>query len=253
MSDMRIEEMLAVYDEQAAALRRTALGLHEMRLGSLEDKSNPVEIILSDAALLTRYQAAFQQVRHGMRSLVRPPYVVPPGQDVVNQEVAALNAGIHFQAIMGPELLDDHGMLAATMEVIKAGEETRILPTVPIKMMIFDSVGAVIAVPEHGAHVHLFVRESPLLDGMIAIFNALWRVATPLPRSVDPAARGNERVAVDRTVLTLLAAGATDAAIARHLDVSLRTAQRRISDIMSALGVDTRFQAGIQAARRGWL
>ena len=43
------------------------------------------------------------------------------------------------------------------------------------------------------------------------------------------------------------------ASIARQLDISVRTAQRRISDIMSALGVDTRFQAGIQATRRGWL
>jgi DNA-binding NarL/FixJ family response regulator len=60
-------------------------------------------------------------------------------------------------------------------------------------------------------------------------------------------------MAADQSVLTLLAAGATDTAIAHQLGISLRTAQRRISDIMTALGTETRFQAGIQAAKRGWL
>jgi DNA-binding CsgD family transcriptional regulator len=250
--DLRVEEMLAVYDAQAAALRKTALGLYGTRLRSLKQAPNPVEQIVSDSALQSHFQSMYKQVKKRVRALVRPPYLLPIDVEA-ELEGRLLESAVKVQVIMGPDLLDNAELLAATMEAIKAGEETRILPVVPMKMMMIDDECAIIAVPEHGSAVHLFVRRSPLLDGLIAVFDALWNVATPLPQSISPSARGNERVAVDRAVLTLLAAGATDAAIARHLDISVRTAQRRISDIMSALGVGTRFQAGVQAARHGWL
>ena len=47
--------------------------------------------------------------------------------------------------------------------------------------------------------------------------------------------------------------GAKDEQIARTLGLSLRTVRRRVADLMIELGVDTRFQAGVEAARRGWL
>ena len=50
-----------------------------------------------------------------------------------------------------------------------------------------------------------------------------------------------------------LAAGAKDEQIARTLGISLRTVRRRVADLLIELGVDTRFQAGVEAVRRGWL
>lgn len=57
----------------------------------------------------------------------------------------------------------------------------------------------------------------------------------------------------DRRLLTLLSAGLTDHAIARDLGVSERTVRRRITRLQAVLGGRTRFQLGVQAARRGWL
>jgi DNA-binding NarL/FixJ family response regulator len=37
------------------------------------------------------------------------------------------------------------------------------------------------------------------------------------------------------------------------MGLGLRTVRRRISGLMIELGADTRFQAGVEAARRGWL
>lgn len=54
-------------------------------------------------------------------------------------------------------------------------------------------------------------------------------------------------------LLTMLAAGMTDDGIARQLRVSARTVQRRVSELMEDLGARNRFQAGVQAARRGLL
>jgi DNA-binding NarL/FixJ family response regulator len=51
----------------------------------------------------------------------------------------------------------------------------------------------------------------------------------------------------------MLAAGAKDEQIARALGVSLRTVRRRVAALLADLGVRSRFQAGVEAMRRGWV
>ena len=80
----------------------------------------------------------------------------------------------------------------------------------------------------------------------------LWALAIPMPElpfsGEFPALRSP-----DRDILLLLAGGATDDKISRHLRISPRTTQRRVRALMEALGAQTRFQAGVQAARRRWI
>ena len=47
--------------------------------------------------------------------------------------------------------------------------------------------------------------------------------------------------------------GAKDEAIARELGIGVRTLRRRMSHLMGLLDAETRFQAGMQAVRRGWV
>jgi DNA-binding NarL/FixJ family response regulator len=48
-------------------------------------------------------------------------------------------------------------------------------------------------------------------------------------------------------------AGVSDKAVASRLGVSIRTVQRRISELMAVTGAQTRMQLAWQVARRGWL
>jgi DNA-binding NarL/FixJ family response regulator len=57
----------------------------------------------------------------------------------------------------------------------------------------------------------------------------------------------------DRQLVEMLAAGAKDEQIARALGVSLRTVRRRVAALLADLGVRSRFQAGVEAMRRGWV
>jgi hypothetical protein len=50
-----------------------------------------------------------------------------------------------------------------------------------------------------------------------------------------------------------MAAGLTDEAAAKRLGVSLRTVRRQIQALMTRLQATSRFQAGHNAAQRGWL
>lgn len=95
---------------------------------------------------------------------------------------------------------------------------------------------------------------------LTTLFDHAWSTATPfLPgpgsREADRQAPGGrlELVETELRLLALLAAGATDETAARHLGVSLRTARRHMAAIMSRLAATSRFQAGVEAVRRGWL
>lgn len=54
-------------------------------------------------------------------------------------------------------------------------------------------------------------------------------------------------------IVRLLSEGHTDDVIARHLGLSKRTYRRRFDKLMGELGATSRFQAGVLAARRGWI
>ncbi|MEU8383793.1 LuxR C-terminal-related transcriptional regulator [Streptosporangium sp. NPDC048865] len=51
----------------------------------------------------------------------------------------------------------------------------------------------------------------------------------------------------------LAAQGVPDEMIARQLGLSVRTVRARFADAMAELGAQSRFQAGVEASRRGLL
>ena len=98
------------------------------------------------------------------------------------------------------------------------------------------------------------MRESGLLDGLSALFEAEWSRGTEIAVSagaiseLTPGAIDD----VDAQILSLLLAGLNDQAVAFHLGTSLRTVQRRVRHLMDLARVETRMQLGWQAARLGW-
>lgn len=54
-------------------------------------------------------------------------------------------------------------------------------------------------------------------------------------------------------ILEELLSGDTDVTVSRRLNVSPRTYSRRVADVLDYLGVNTRFQAGMEVALRGWV
>jgi len=65
--------------------------------------------------------------------------------------------------------------------------------------------------------------------------------------------RYTEGVTDQRLLLGQLAGGAKDEQIARALGLSVRTVRRRVAELLEELGADSRFQAGVEAVRRGWI
>jgi hypothetical protein len=130
------------------------------------------------------------------------------------------------------------------------GEQIRVVPEVSTRMAIVGSSRALIPDPLGvGNERRIVVRQQSIVELFTAYFDQLWDRATAVP-TLD---RGQARPDLRRLLLAQLADGAKDEQIARTLDISLRTVRRRIAGLMVELGVDTRFQAGVEAVRRGWL
>jgi DNA-binding CsgD family transcriptional regulator len=127
------------------------------------------------------------------------------------------------------------------------GQQQRLMEEVPHEFTVFGDE-LVLAGAEWGAHTDdLVVIRSPLLVRMFtAMFDQAWRSALPMPESAA-------QLDTDERLLTLLASGLKDEAIARYLGVSLRTVRRRVAVLMELLGAQTRFQLGSAAERRGLL
>jgi len=90
------------------------------------------------------------------------------------------------------------------------------------------------------------VRQHSIVQALTLLFEWMWDDALPFDL-------GLRRDAARRLLLQQLASGAQDEQIARRLGLGLRTVRRRVAELMSELGADSRFQAGVEAARRGWL
>jgi DNA-binding NarL/FixJ family response regulator len=97
----------------------------------------------------------------------------------------------------------------------------------------------------------LYVTGAGLVASMLALFDQVWQIATPLGAAHDPDRDGLS--AQERALLKLLAEGRTDEAAATRLGVSARTARRMMADLMERLHACSRFEAGMKAAQRGWL
>jgi len=187
----------------------------------------------------------------------RPPYISPEGpsdQCMNSTEIEALARGVSYRVIYhGPSLSE--GGPNSLRRYADAGEQARVLPDVPVKMLIVDRETAVLPLGFNQHSDALLVRGSALLSVVIECFESLWARGVPVlgrPASAGPdESRAIGLSAMEHSILQLMAAGVKDETIARTVGVSIRTLGRYIDKIMHDLGATTRFQAGLQVARLG--
>lgn len=263
-------DALAARRQEEIAHSRAAAALLATEIG---DRTGPhaeelVEVVIGQAAVARRYLQIARNATEELLVLVHPPYAVDIDDDLKDQE-RALRYRTRIRGIYGPRAFEEPGMFEHTRQAIADGEEAR-LGHVPMKLAVADGRTAILPLgseEDRAVESALVVHPSALLDALIGLFEVLWRAATPLrptvPRSPGPVPGEPSSAGIlpsltsvaplerfDADVLALLAAGLKDDAIARQLDVSLRTVQRRVRALCDHLGAGTRFQAGLFAARQ---
>ncbi|AFT98777.1 LuxR C-terminal-related transcriptional regulator [Nocardia brasiliensis] len=202
--------------------------------------------------------ADFEEMQTSARTCVkvveRGPYLsdLDRERQLFQLKRSRLGEGIRYQTLYQDTIYQDPERLRHALSTNASGAQARTLPEPPFKLIISDDERAslVLHVDERRPDpMGLRITGSPALDLLIKTFDVLWSLAAPI--SVNPTAEAlDER---DRAILTLMGLGATDDTIARRLGMSRRTVVRRTARLLERLGASTRFQAGVQATRRGWL
>jgi len=225
---------------------------------SANHPADHIEVIKGAPKIWRTFVRVQRCAQHEVRAFDKPPYFVAAGEHGDEgpnlEERRFLEAGtIGYRVVYDQESVAIPGRLENIWEGIRRGERAKVGTSLPAKLVMSDDTLAIVssAADYHNGVAYL-IHPSSLLDMTSALFEAVWARAVPLNRSGSTGTQASMSPR-DRQLLGLLASGATDAVIARTFGWSIRTVQRHIHELMQQVGARTRFQIGMEAARRGWL
>ncbi|MFD8009710.1 LuxR C-terminal-related transcriptional regulator [Streptomyces sp. NPDC058955] len=162
----------------------------------------------------------------------------------------------------------DPAYAADTRRLAASGARIRVLPRLSVWMAVADRDLAVVpSDPEREAAPATLLRGPALVGAYQALFDQVWsrREGPFAPPSADqggPQGAGPDGEGLvgfegldvrEREALLLLAQGLTDEGISRRTGLSVRTIRRTVAGVMTRMGAQSRFQAGVEAARRQWV
>jgi len=174
----------------------------------------------------------------------------------VKAKVDLLRSGVRGRVVHDRESLEAPGMLNLIRKVAFA-EDARTVPVLPLPLAIVDRRAAYLPLTQDRDQDSeiLVVYESPFLDLLIMMFEAVWHQAAPFDVASNKSEHsGDSELSDDElTLLTLLGAGMKENSIASQFGINPRTVERRLSSITARLGTATRFQTAVEACRKGWI
>ncbi|MFC4008863.1 hypothetical protein ACFOY2_16650 [Nonomuraea purpurea] len=243
--DVALDVLLLAAERELIKARERARELEEAFQERARERTPPVvvEVVTGQRAVEQRHAQIQRAARRQLRSLSKRPYFDRLGSVAAQREL--LERGISSRMIYEQDFVASTGALRLIDEMIEAGQQARVLPSLPMKLYIVDDKLALLLLSHEPADAvaALVIHPSGLLEALIRLFEGFWQRALPLglTSARDPARD-------DARLIALLLSGLTDEAIARQLGVGHRTAERRIAELMGRLGARTRFQAGLLAA-----
>lgn len=186
---------------------------------------------------------------------------VSPGGALSPEAVAAslpldrelAERGVDCRMVVGAGSLGVAHWDAYLREVADLGHHVRVSGTASYRAIVIDGDCAVIPATDAerpGAYV---LHGRALAAPVVTLFEEVWSRAEPF---ATPEAGSSSPVFTQarlRQVAHLMSLGLKDESVARRLGVSVRTVRRLISATLVELQADGRFQAGVNAVRRGWL
>ena len=244
----RLTDQIRRTREQIDAMRQVFLPLHTARSAGLGGE------VVTSVDMIARVLGDTTDIATSeILSMHTGPVMAP---EVLAQElrrdVRVLERGVAMRRIhLRPMTRIVHSM-THLQELRSAGAEVRIASILPFRFVLVDRVQAMVpALHTNSSDAMMVLRGEAVTALLVRIFEMCWALAAPLESAgaVEEPGLTSQQL----WVLRLMSTGRKDEAIARELGVSVRTLRRVMADLMVQLGVESRFQAGITAARLGLL
>ncbi|MFE7855666.1 LuxR C-terminal-related transcriptional regulator [Streptomyces sp. NPDC057403] len=248
----RLESEIRTQQAELNRIRERFSDLRGHYMDSLSHASADVEVVPRveevRAALNRASTECTEEMLTSQPGGQRDPAVL---QEALGRDTGLLARGVRMRTLYHHTARFNGPSQAYVATVSALGAEYRTAHQLFGRLIVFDR--KIAFVPDQGDSAGaVVVREPSLVHYLCEVFEQTWSLAEPFS---DAAVDGLEVVAkdIDRTIVRLLAAGLKDETIARRTGMSLRTARKHIADIMETLGAESRFQAGVLAARNGLL
>lgn len=218
------------------------------------DPGQRVEHVIGADAIQSRFEQLAYSTTQSVDSLL-------PATGLSEQMLAdawpldadLLRRGVRVRTMYLEAVRNDQALLTYARNLQAAGAEIRTSPTLPQRLCIADRRVAIVPLKPGVRGYGVAVISAPgVIASLLELFEAVWHHAAPLDvgNPIDTATGLSD---TERSLLTLLAGGATDETASKKLGVSLRTVRRIMADLMQRLEASSRFEAGIKAAKKGWL
>ncbi|WP_231928308.1 helix-turn-helix transcriptional regulator [Micromonospora echinaurantiaca] len=164
----------------------------------------------------------------------------------------ALARGVELRCVYQDAYRNDPDTVAYAKWLSGLGGQIRTVPSVPLKMVVVDRAVALLPISPSDPGVGAVEVTSPsVMLAICALFHQVWAAGEPLQS--PSRTESDTPTPLELDVLRLLADGRTDEAVARKLGLSVRSVRRIVADVTSRLCASSRFQAGVAAARKGWI
>jgi DNA-binding CsgD family transcriptional regulator/predicted transcriptional regulator len=213
-----------------------------------------IEHIVGADAIQSRFEQLAFTVTESADSLL-------PGATVAAEVLEAarpldtevLARGVQMRLLYQEAIRNDAATIGYARDLAALGADVRTAPTLPQRLFLADRRIALVPLdPANPARGAAMVSAPGAIASLIDLFELVWTHAAPLDVG-NPVDVVTGLTDTERDLLTLLAAGVTDESAAKRLGISRRTVSRCMTDLMIRLEASSRFEAGLKAARRGWL
>ncbi|MGA4837513.1 helix-turn-helix transcriptional regulator [Streptomyces sp. G45] len=221
--------------------------------GGTARKADGVEQLTGLDAVQRRLERlALEAEREILTFLPGGPRPAGPLSAARRNDALALQRGVAVRTVGLDGVRDDEETLRHARALVEQGGQFRTAAALPTGLTVVDRRLALVSVdPSDSGKGALFLTVPGVIAALCALFEQVWEAAVPLGGGSDQARYVPSEQ--ERALLALLARGHTDESAAVQLHVSARTARRIMASLIERLGARSRFEAGLRAARLGWV
>lgn len=262
--DQAVEVLIAREEERLLA-RQREVDATRTSIGELVDSFVASRRKVGDDGLVEQldgfrvvrsrlYQLTSAATRHAASMVPGEAFSQRATEASLRLDTSLLQRGISLRTIVSEVSLATPHWDAYLRRTVALGAQVRAHPAPPMLAVVIDNSSAVIPRGLDLTAGAMVVHGAALTAPVAALFDEVWHASTPL--AVEPGELPGDphlSEARIRQVVSLLAQGQKDEAIARRMGVSVRTVRRLVSEAVEALHAQSRFQAGVLAAHRGWV